>query len=123
MSSKYICPLCGKVYYNVDSLAECTARDAKAIRSKENKLREEKERKESLQKSLQNVKSDIDILVGQLRNKVNDYNTIGRKLISIDPKTDAHCSFNITFSSNDRITSSKNTGDLTLDELIDKFIF
>lgn len=97
--SEYICPLCGKKYWNVDSLAECTARDAKAIREKENKLEELKVQKETYNKALASRKKEIEDIVAKLQNKVNEYNTIGKKLVAIDPKTDAHCAFKISFTS------------------------
>ena len=137
--SKYICPLCGKVHYDVESLSACTARDAKAIKEKENKLKEKKSQIDALQKSLSDKKKEIDAIVAQLQNKVSEYNTIGRKLIANDPKSDTHCTFSISFTTAEadkqfekealeqfgktlsRITSPTYKSDL--DDLIDKLIF
>ena len=132
--SKYICPLCGKVHYDVDSLSACTARDAKAIREKEAKLKEKKSQTAVLQKSLSDKKKEIDALVVQLQNKVSEYNTIGRKLIAIDPKSDAHCCFSISFNSDDYSEINNAVKNAVkdiynkisysdLDDLIDKIIF
>ena len=132
--SKYICPLCGKVHYDVESLSACTARDAKAIKEKENKLKEKKSQADAFQKSLSDKKKEIDAIVAQLQNKVSEYNTIGRKLIANDPKSDAHCCFSISFNSDDYSEFNNVVKDAIrdvynkaissdLDDLIDKLIF
>lgn len=99
--SKYICPLCGATYYNVNDLANCTSKDAKAINEKENKIKEETKRKEKLRADLLVKKKEIESLTLQLQAKINSYNTIGRELASIDPKAAAHCTFSISYSEKD----------------------
>ena len=69
--AKYICPVCGKIWYNVKDLAQCTAADAKAEevnqKARETKLRD-KER-------LATYKAELDKTYTVLKSKLDVYNS------------------------------------------------
>ena len=100
-TNKYICPLCGANHYNVEDLSACVARDAKAIKEKEAKLKEAETKTAALRKSISSTKKDIENLAIQLQAKVNSYNTMGRQLAALDPKSNVHCDFSISYSEKD----------------------
>lgn len=99
--AKYVCPLCNKIYYGVNELADCTARDAKAISEKEEQLKQTELQRQHLAKDLETKKAEIEVLYSQLLKKVREYNQLGIKLVSIDPKADAHCTTTLSFTSGD----------------------
>ena len=136
---KYICPLCGKSYNDVQELSDCVARDSKAIKDKESKIKETENLKAAYQKSLAIRRKEIEEEVAKLRNKISEYNTVGNKLIALDPSSDAHCTFSISFTTAEatkqfekeaskQIEKSLNriinpAYKSELDELIDRIIF
>ena len=96
--SKYICPLCNKIYYNVNDLASCTNKDAKAISEKEAELKRTKAKIESTKALLADYKVRIKQSYKNLSEMINKYNQAGLKLASLDPGSGAHCASSLTFS-------------------------
>lgn len=72
--AKYVCPVCGKIWYNIQDLADCTAKDAKA----EAEATAEKKRIEALKQSkmdaLAAAKKDVDVSYAALKRKIDAYN-------------------------------------------------
>ena len=72
--AKYVCPVCGKIWYNIQDLADCTAKDAKA----EAEATAEKKRVEALKQSkmdaLAAAKKDVDVSYAALKRKIDAYN-------------------------------------------------
>lgn len=72
--AKYVCPVCGKIWYNIQDLADCTAKDAKA----EAEATAEKQRLEALKQSkmdaLAAAKKDVDVSYAALKRKIDAYN-------------------------------------------------
>lgn len=73
--AKYTCPVCGKIWYNVNDLADCVAADAKA---ENNKQLIEKQRIEDKDK-LAALRKEVDTAYATLKNKVDAYNTAAQK--------------------------------------------
>ena len=73
--AKYTCPVCGKIWYNVNDLADCVAADAKA---ENNKQLIEKQRIEDKDK-LAALRKEVDTAYATLKNKVTAYNTAAQK--------------------------------------------
>ena len=118
---KYICPLCGKSYNDVQELSNCVTRDSKAIKEKENKVKETENQKAIYQKSLAIRRKEIEDEVAKLRNKISEYNTIGNKLIALDPKSDAHCTFSIAFTTNEAIEQFDKEINKQLEKAVNRF--
>lgn len=72
--AKYVCPVCGKIWYNIQDLADCTAKDAKA----EAEATAEKKRIEALKQSKMDAlaasKKDVDVSYAALKRKIDAYN-------------------------------------------------
>lgn len=96
--SKYICPLCNKIYYNVNDLASCTNKDAKAISEKEAEVKRTKAKIESTKNLLADYKTRIKQSYKNLSDMISKYNQAGLKLASLDPGSGAHCASSLTFS-------------------------
>lgn len=96
--SKYICPLCNKIYYNVNDLASCTNKDAKAISEKEAQVKRTKAQIESTKALLADYKTRIKQSYKSLSDMISKYNQAGLKLASLDPGSGAHCASSLTFS-------------------------
>lgn len=107
MEKKYVCPLCGKSYSSAEELAKCVSKDAAAIKTKEEEISKKKEETKVLKDKLDSVKSEIVELNYKLRQKTNEFNIIGRKLASIDPKLAAHCSYSFSFGEEDSTVDAK----------------
>lgn len=89
--AKYICPICGKIWYNVNDLADCVAADAKA---ENNKQFIEKQRIEDKDK-LAALRKEVDTAYATLKNKVTAYNTAAQKYNSayVDKAAILDCSY------------------------------
>lgn len=96
--SKYICPLCNKIYYNVNDLASCTNKDAKAISEKEAEVKRTKAQIESTKALLTDYKTRIKQSYKSLSDLIDKYNQAGLKLANLDPGSGAHCASSLTFS-------------------------
>lgn len=101
VNNKYICPLCGSSYSKVEELSACVARDAKAIKDKEARLKETETKTLALRKSIAKAKQEIEADVIRLRTKISNYNTMGRQLAALDPKSDVHCALSVSYSEKD----------------------
>lgn len=89
--AKYTCPVCGKIWYNVNDLADCVAADAKAENSKQLL---EKQRIEDKDK-LAALRKEVDTAYATLKNKVTAYNTAAQKYNSayVDKAAILDCSY------------------------------
>lgn len=89
--AKYTCPVCGKIWYNVNDLADCVAADAKAENSKQ---LIEKQRIEDKDK-LAALRKEVDTAYATLKNKVAAYNTAAQKYNSayVDKAAILDCSY------------------------------
>lgn len=89
--AKYTCPVCGKIWYNVNDLADCVAADAKAENSKQ---LIEKQRIEDKDK-LAALRKEVDTAYATLKNKVTAYNTAAQKYNSayVDKAAILDCSY------------------------------
>ena len=96
--SKYICPLCNKIYYNVNDLASCTNKDAKAISEKEAKLKATEKQIADTKATLTEYKSKIKQAYSNLSDLIDKYNQAGLRLACLAPGTGAHCASSLSFS-------------------------
>lgn len=76
--AKYVCPVCGKIWYNITDLSECVNADAKA----EKEAAAEKARLRALQASkkdaVASAKRDVDASFAALKRKVDQYNYLAK---------------------------------------------
>lgn len=74
--AKYICPVCGKVWYNISDLADCVSKDAKA----EKEAIAEKARVAALKQSkvdaIAEAKRELDVAFANTKRKIDIYNQL-----------------------------------------------
>lgn len=74
--AKYICPVCGKVWYNISDLADCVSKDAKA----EKEAIAEKARIAALKQSkvdaIAEAKRELDVAFANTKRKIDIYNQL-----------------------------------------------
>ena len=73
--AKYICPVCSKVWYNVNDLADCVAADAKAANDK---ALTEKQRIAD-KDELAALRKEVDKAYATLKAKTDAYNVAAQK--------------------------------------------
>lgn len=130
--SKYICPICGTAYENVNDVAKCVEKCAKMVNAAKEFEKTRINEMAELQKDLAIKKTNVDKAYNNLKAEIEKYNDVANKIKKIDNKFDAHCSTSISFNSN-TTTNKINIGkprlrtldeleDITLNELVDKFL-
>lgn len=114
--TKYICPLCGKTYYDAKTMAGCAMKCANRIEDEKNKNEAEKA---AILKELNEKKNEIKKDFNSLLTKVRDYNSLGTKLNALDNKTAAQCTASLDFSNNaNPFINTKNISKTEKDEII-----
>ena len=130
--SKYVCPICGKSYDDVNELSNCVAKCAKektAASEQLNKLHLETYEKHK--KDLNIQKDKVSEAYNTLLAEIEKYNDIANKIKKINSKFNAHCSSSLSFDSNttNKVSIGKprprtldELEEMNLNELVDKFL-
>lgn len=113
--SKYVCPICGKSYDDVNELSNCVAKCAKEKTAKEaaaseqlNKLR--MEACEKHKKDLNIQKDKVSEAYNTLLTEIEKYNDIANKISKIDRTFSSKCEASLNFgSSTNKVNVNKTS--------------
>ena len=129
--SKYICPICGTTYENVNDVVKCVEKCAKMVNAAKEFEKARVNEMAELQKDLAIKKANVDKAYNNLKAEIEKYNDIANKIKKINSKFNAHCSSSLSFDSNttNKVSIGKprprtldELEEMNLNELIDKFL-